>query len=237
MITRGKAMAEIQQLKKLLDQIKIDLKTKATNEKIDELLLSINEKDKKIDALEVRVEILESQLAIQQTVNDRLERKIDDLEQYQRRTSLRVNGITVKGKNETAEDCLLAVKNEVTKLGFNLPDYCYDRAHRVGRIRRNPDGTMVPRAIIVKFNSWSTRTAVYRKRRKWDGGDGGTRFSVDLTKRHLALKKLAIERVKDVALVDFAFADVNCNICLRLKNGEFKFFSSEEELDKILDAL
>ena len=38
-------------------------------------------------------------------------------------------------------------------------------------------------------------------------------------------------------LVDFVFADVDNNISMRLKNGQFKLFNSEEELDKILRDL
>ena len=60
---------------------------------------------------------------------------------------------------------------------------------------------------------------------------------MDLTKHRFMLKKLAQDRIKGNSLVDFVFADVNNNICLRLKNGQFKFFNSEEEFDKILRDL
>ena len=40
---------------------------------------------------------------------------------------------------------------------------------------------------------------------------------MDLTKRRFMSKKLAQDRIKDNSSVDFAFADVNNNICLRLK--------------------
>ena len=51
MITRGK-MATVQELKHILDGITNDLKNKATNAKIDELLLAIKARDSKIQTLE-----------------------------------------------------------------------------------------------------------------------------------------------------------------------------------------
>ena len=81
--------------------------------------------------------------------------------------------------------------------------------------------------------SWKARTDIYRARKR----DNSTRFYMDLTKRRFSLKKFAYEKIKDNGLVDFVFADVNNNIGLRLKNGQFKFFNSEEELEKILGEL
>jgi hypothetical protein len=60
---------------------------------------------------------------------------------------------------------------------------------------------------------------------------------VDLTQRRVQLKKKAIEKTKDNHKVDFVFADINNNICLLRKDGKKKFFSSEEELDTILENL
>ena len=64
------------------------------------------------------------------------------------------------------------------------------------------------------------RTTIYRARKK----DGNVKIYMDLTKLRFVLKKLAQERIKVNVLVDFVFADVNNNISMRLKNGQFNFF-------------
>ena len=230
-------MADFKSLKKTLDEIKDDLRNKATNERIDELLAQVAQKDKKVDELEARVSALEGEISIQKTLNLRLERLIDDHEQYGRRTSLRITGISKTSPNETAHDCKSAVQEEIKKLGVTLDENCIDRAHRVGKPKEDAHGLEAPRAIIVKFKSWNSRTTVYKNRPKWNGPGGGIRFHVDLTKRRLSLKNRAIAMTNGVEAVDFVFADINCNTCLRLKNGEFKFFNSEEELLSILGRL
>ena len=49
-------------------------------------------------------------------------------------------------------------------------------------------------------------------------------FSCDLLKE-------ARTRIKSADSVEYAFADINCSLGLRLKNGRFKFFNSSEGLD------
>ena len=165
-----------------------------------------------------------------------LERKIDDNESYQRRQSLRIVGIPQHhgGEKETEEICLQKVKNEIRKLDVDIDlDSALDRAHRIGKIKVNEDGIVINRPMIVRFVSWKARTAVYRQREK----RGDIRFYIDLTKRRFLLKKTAIDRVKGNDLVNFVFADVNNNLCLRLTNGTLRFFNSEAELNNILGDL
>ena len=76
----------------------------------------------------------------------------------------------------------------------------------------------------MPHTSWRARTLVYRGRDK----KGDTRFYIDQTKRRFALRKMADELVKDRPEIDFAFVDVNCNLCIRFKYGWYKFFNSEE---------
>ena len=54
------------------------------------------------------------------------------------------------------------------------------------------------------------------------------RFYIDQTKRRFQLRKTAVDMVKDKPDVDFVFVDINCNLCIRFKDGVFKFFNSEE---------
>ena len=112
-------------------------------------------------------------------------------------------------------------------------DQVIDRAHRVGKKFKRDGSNEEIHPIIVRFTSWRSRTAVYRRREK----RGRIRFYTDLTKRRLDLKKLADDRTKDNDKVKFAFADVNNNIGLRLADDRMAYFNSEDELERILASL
>ena len=200
-----------------------------TKEKFDELFEIIQAKEVKIVELEGRIKFLENR-------NDLMERRMDDLESYGRRQNLRIVGIPPPndGRKETAEEVTTKVKEAITAL--NVPDVnlddVIDRAHRVGKKFTKDTGEIV-HPIIVRFTSWRSRTAVYRKREK----EGRIKFYTDLTKRRLLLKKKAQSLVENNVKVKFAFADVNNNIGLRLANDRMVFFNSEDELEKILQDL
>ena len=109
------------------------------------------------------------------------------------------------------------------KLGVQTDDLIFDRAHRVGRVKKDENGKVLPRLMIVRLSTWHDRTVIYRNRDK----KGKVRFFLDLTKRRYELKKLAINRTNDNSNVDFVFTDVNCNLVIKFKDGSFKFFNSE----------
>ena len=91
MITRSKRMSDFAELRASLEEIKkIYI---ATNDKIDLLLTKIAEKDKKIDDLQARLELLEGKNAIYENTIALLERKVDDNESYHRRLCLRIVGM------------------------------------------------------------------------------------------------------------------------------------------------
>ena len=59
----------------------------------------------------------------------------------------------------------------------------------------------------------------------------------NLTKRGYLPLKDAYGKAKDCASVGFACADINCSLCLRLKNVDWKFFSSLDELERSLSEI
>ena len=217
MITRSKTstkqMAANEELKKLFDDLKREL-----GGKIDKLSKQLEEKDSKIEELEKRYELLE--------------RRLDDSEQYSRMTCLRVNGTPYNG-NETAEKSLELVKNKVAKLGVRIRSGPteLDRAHRVG-FSKDKDGNPVSdRQMIVKFTTFRARTLIYRSRPKYGNrSNDKVRFYIDQTKRRFQLKKMAMDYVKAKLNVDFVFVDINSSLCIKLKNGEYRYFNSHEEL-------
>ena len=127
-------MADIAELKTLIEGIQAALEDKATNEKIEELIRKIDEKDTKITALEKRVEMLEGRVAVVGNANSLMERKCDDLESYTCRQNLRIVGIAEPEGAEDGDECLRKVKEEIAKIeNVHLDlDRVIDRAHRVG---------------------------------------------------------------------------------------------------------
>ena len=229
-------MAELAELRTLVENIRDELREKATTAKIEELIVKIDEKDTAISSLKTRVDNLEARLAVVENTNQLLERKCDDLESYTRRQNLRIIGIPEpQDGSETADICVQKVKEEIARLEIPINlDAAIDRAHRVGP-KKDKTGKTVQRAMIVRFTSWKSRTHVYTNRKKV--ANSGTSFYVDLTKRRVDLKKKATEKVNGNEKVKFAYADMNNNTCLMLKDGSKKFFNSEEELDAILGKL
>ena len=233
-------MEGLADIRKLIEDIQQDLRNKATNEKINELIQKIDEKDAKISKLENDVKLLEARVTVMEKSNTLLERKYDDLESYTRRQNLRIVGIPEPDVGtEDGEACVEKVKEEIAKLGLHLDlNQAVDRAHRIGP-KTDRRGNRIQRPMIVRFTSWRARTHVYTNRKK-NNGEGrreGANFYVDLTKRRFDLKKKGQELTKDVARVKFCYADINNNICLMLDNNTKKIFNSEEELETILANL
>ena len=230
MNTRSSKMSEINELKALLQSVKEEL-----GSKIDGLVKKLEEKDEKIALLENKMKLMEEKLTYNDVRMNLLERRLDDSEQYTRRTSLRINGIPYSGQ-ETAEESLNKVKVEVAKLGITINDCDFDRAHRVGKPKDRDGHMQKDRQMIVKFSTFRARTEVYRSRKSATVIDNNNkvRFYIDQTKRRFELRKMAVDYVSEKPNVDFVFVDVNCNLCIRLKNGEFKFFNSKEELIDIV---
>ena len=215
---------ELQNLNKLILEIKTDLQNKATSSKLDELLLEIRAKD-------VKIEILESQVAVLQNTVKLLSAKCDGNEQYSRRVSLRINNIPLPAndEDEIVDDVLVKVRNLFDEAEVNMSDNCIDRVHRVGKLIVGDDGAR-KQQLIVKFTTWRHRTRFYRSRKKLSAA----KIYLDLTQAKFKLLTSSQEKVRGNTVVDFVFANVNCALCARMTNGNFKFFSSQEQLDKIL---
>ena len=104
----------------------------------------------------------------------------------------------------------------------------YNSIYRIGpKIKKNGKAFQ---QIIVKLKGFVPRTKVYRaKKHKAD-----IAIHLDLTKRCYLLLKDAYGKAKYCASVDFACADINFSLCLRLKNDDWKFFNSLEDLERLL---
>ena len=147
----------------------------------------------------------------------------------------------LKKKKEKIDNVQQKVKEcyESVQLPFAQEDI--DRAHRIGMEYTEKNSGKKLKPIIVKFKSWSAQEQFYDARPK-NFKDGKRKpcyksFSVwvDLTKRRYMLLREARELIKNNDYIDFAFADINCSLGFRYKNGSFRYFSSENEFHNLIN--
>lgn len=140
--------------------------------------------EKKLEVLVSRYE--EKLLEKTKEIDDlklQLEERTDELEQYQRRNSLRIFGEPERDGEDT--DCIAI--NVAKKIGVQLDLSDIDRSHRVGR--KTNGGT---RPIIVKFTSYRKRREMFSSKRNLK--KTGITIREDLTRMRLEVLKKAVER-------------------------------------------
>ena len=93
------------------------------------------------------------------------------------------------------------------KLELDTREACIDRAHRIGK--KTPG---MVRPIIVRFTKWRHRTMIYRKRKDCVN----CRITLDLTKTRMDILKEAIDLARESDHISYAFADINCSLCVKL---------------------
>ena len=210
--------AEINELRAIID---------AQNDRIRVLEEQLGEKNNRIDALESEMIRVSHNM-------DVLHRKCDDVEQYTRRYSVRINGIAPVKKGER-EDVMKTVESCFSSVGVPFKRKQIDRAHRVGRPSTHPTTKKKSQQIIVKFKSWEARCAFYQARPKFNSSTPRSfTTSLDLTARRLELSNLARDLIKDHPHADYVYTDINCRLTVRMKDNSMRAFNSKEELDKIL---
>lgn len=148
------------------------------------LRMECKKKNEVIDTLTNEVTTLKATIAS-------LEASHDDLEQYQRRNSLRITGIT-EPTGTQQEDCMataLHVVNTTLKLDPPVQPRDIDRAHRIGRGNS--------RQLLVKFATYHQRRRVFEAR-KGLYTSGNTIFvNEDLTKTRATILYAARSAKRD----------------------------------------
>ena len=137
----------IKQLKRALIPQEIADKIDYLAAQSEQLKQTVKEKDEIIKALESRVDLLESAK--------------DSIEQYPRRSNLRIEGIPESVGIGEIENAILDIVNDHMKLTPVLQSHEIERAHRIGRPKT--DGGR-PRTTIITLNSERRRDAIYRAR-------------------------------------------------------------------------
>ena len=97
-------------------------------------------------------------------------------------------------------------------MNVNIEESEFNRIHRIGPKIKKRNGKAFQQ-IIAKFKGFVPRIKVYTARKH----KADIAILLDLTKRRYLLLKNAYGKAK---YCDFACADINCSLCLQLKNGD-----------------
>ena len=180
---------------------------------------------KKIDEI-ISNKMLHQHLISIKRSNEDLIKKCEENEQYGRRLSLRIKGITRKEK-ERSDEVLEQVRKlfgeaEVTIAEVTILDAVLDRARLVSKINHDK---------IVRFTTFHHRTLFYRKHKTLKGKS----VHLDLTKSRLKLLNDANNLMSSRNDIAFCYADINCRCKVRYSDGKELFFESISDLEDIVD--
>lgn len=168
-----------------VDKIVAKLTVKVRDAVVDALSQSLKEARARIDELNTEVVRLRTELERVEEVD----KKVDELEQYQRRNNLRVFGIPER-KDEDTDGIVLGLLRD--KLAIDLPLERVERTHRVGRPRPpGDDGETRPRPIIIRFRSYRDRRDVFSRKKGLKGS--GITLREDLTSKRAQVLRQAIQ--------------------------------------------
>ena len=145
--------SDIDSLKSFIEEQSALIKN--LTEKISTLDEKLNASEASIEKLNDKITNLEGKLAYFDSQDELKSRKIDDLEQYGRRESLRFSGFEVK-ENESIEECESKVKIYIKNcLNVDIEESEFNRIHRIGpKINKNRKAFQ---QIIVKFKGFVPR--------------------------------------------------------------------------------
>ena len=118
-----------------------------------------------------------------------LEDKVDKLEQYSRRTSIRISGIN---ENPVGENIKTIVKTILVNMDvqdkINMQNI--DRVHRIGQIKTT-NTSKRPQQIIVKFKDYSSKDTAMKNRKLLRTTQPDVYISEDLTQTRSRLLYVA----------------------------------------------
>ncbi|XP_041377200.1 uncharacterized protein LOC121389625 [Gigantopelta aegis] len=121
------------------------------------------------------------------------QQKLNDLEQYTRKNSVRIFEVNDKNRDETTEQTMEAAVGVLKKIGVDIKVGDINIAHRLGKFKEGSS-----RPMTVKFVSRIHKQKVLYNRRKLEGS--GIGIAEDLTAKDLAyLQQLKEEKTVEAA--------------------------------------
>ena len=150
-----------------------------------------------------------------------------------------IDGIEVN-RNEKVSDVEEQVKKVLVndyKVNENELKLEFDKAHRIGQIKRGKQ------PVIVRFKSHSYRASIYSNRKRHQNNNNKLKLRVCLTSQRRKLLNLMNEKLENSEKMDFCFANINGDLKVRLKENfeiagkKVVNVKSESDIDIILHKL
>ncbi|XP_021357824.1 uncharacterized protein LOC110453266 [Mizuhopecten yessoensis] len=181
----------------------------STDEKLDNIYVILSTLKEQNDVLKQTVSKLEQHLVESEDRQCEQDNKLNDLEQYGRKNTIRIVGLEDSNRNETDEECVeKIVKFVYDKLNVTIVEADIDIAHRLGVYQRGK-----PRNIICKFTHRIRKFKIIKQRKLLKG----TRCFImeDLTRINQQRLKEAFE----LRCVEISWS-TDGKLFVLLKNGE-----------------
>ena len=211
-------MSELKLLKKLMNE---SAEKAATKEDVIDLKATIEQQNLTIKSLGDKVQSLQSEV-------ETLKLDLDDKEQYQRRTSLRIFGLPQE-EGEDSESCRAKIIKIIQDEKLDITLDSVDRAHRIGKREKGK-----PAQVILKFATFRSRTIFYRARDRIKTNHK-VRTHLDLTKSRLDTLNKAKNLSESSSKVKFICANINCEL-MAVTDGKPFYFRTLDDLDIFLGA-
>ena len=159
---------------------------KGKDQEIQHITTSLDFIHSKYDEMKIENEKLAAEV---KRVESKFQDKVDELEQYSRRSCLVFTGIpeSPKAQREDTDKEILDLCRD--KLGIDLQQRDLDRTHCLGVVKTNDRGEAINRAIIAKFSNYRIREEVFNSKKKLK--DSGHAIYENLRKQRAELYKLA----------------------------------------------
>ena len=209
--------------------VTVDVLVKLISAQTDYLLSEFN---KKLSAQEETIKSQSQTIQSLKSENLALRKDLDDLQQYSRRNSIRIEGIPAPddGEKEPINELESKVNNlfkDTLKVNLVQSDFC--RVHRIGRPKE--DGT--PRQVIVKFTNYGAKRRIMSARKACKNYSGKYPVYVndDLTRQRAKLAANA-RALKRSTAIDSTWV-YDGKIFIKLLTGAIKVVTSQEDLDTI----
>ena len=194
-----------------------DIVADKINDRLNILEKNLKEKDLRIDQLEKTLG----------TRIDQVEQSLDNLEQYSRRSSVRVSGIKEQTDGEQLETILT---NLFTDMDVPLTLNNINRAHRIGP-RTSITNRHHSRQVIIQFKDHEAKTTFMKARKNLRAKQPTVFIAEDLTQRRARLLYQCRERKRKHQLQDCWSYDGR--IVTKDMNGKIKTINCEEDLNEL----
>lgn len=148
---------------------------------VDQMKKDAETSEEKLEGGRANVNRLQDLVKEQKTEINELHSKLDSLEQYSRRNSIRVSGPMNLALPLTTES-VIKLLNENINLNTPVDATEIDRAHLIGPKESEN------RPLLIKFATYASKARVLREKKQlYGGGPGGLFISEDLTKVRVEL--------------------------------------------------